>query len=235
MTYNIPGITGAIKLTPELIADIYLGKVEKWDDAKIKALNPGINFPKQVIVAAWRADGSGTTSVFTEYLAGHSPEFKTKVGQGKSVKFPVGLGGKGNDGVTGIVRQNPGALGYVELTFAKTNNLPMAAIRNKNGKFVEPKVESVLAAAASTKMPRPREDLKFSLLNATGDSTYPIASPTYILVNKDMDKAKGAKLEAFLTWALGAAGQAKAAELHYAGLPKAVKTRALDSIKGLGK
>lgn len=224
ITYNIPGVTAGIKLTPEVVADIYLGKITKWDDAKIKSLNPEEKLPPQFIITAFRADGSGTTAVFTEYLASQSQEFLAKIGKGKSVKFPTGLGGKGNEGVTGLVRQNPGAIGYVEMTYAKVNNLPIASIKNKSGQFIEPGVDSVVAAAAGINPPT--GDLKMSIMNSSAKTAYPIASYTYVLLNPGMPAEKAAKLYGFLKWALGP-GQDKAASLHYGPLPESVKKRAL--------
>ncbi len=230
ITYNIPGVTQSLKLTPELIAEIFLGKVTKWDDAKIKALNPGLTLPSQMIVVAFRADGSGTTAVFTEFMAAKSPEWLAKVGKGKSVKFPTGLGGKGNEGVTGLVRQNPGAIGYVEMAYARVNNLPMASIKNKSGQFVTPSLESVTAAAASLKaIPA---DLRMSVLDAAGKETYPISAFTYMLVSKQMDSTKGPAFLSFLRWALDK-GQDLAQGLSYAPLPKAVQEKAKQALAGI--
>lgn len=229
LTYNVQGLAKPLNLTPEVIADIYLGKITKWDDDKIKSLNTDVKLPAQVILTAWRSDGSGTTAVFTDYLASLSPEFLGKVGKGKSVKFPTGIGGKGNEGVTGLVRQNPGAVGYVELTYAKVNNLPMASVRNKAGQFVAPSVESVVAAGAGVRPPA--GDLKMSIMNSPAKAAYPIASYTYILFNKQMAPDKAVKLQGFLRWALGP-GQAIAASLHYGSLPDAVQKRALQALNG---
>jgi phosphate transport system substrate-binding protein len=229
VTYNIPGVTKSLNFTPDVIADIYLGKITKWDDAKIKALNPDAKLPGQFIITTWRSDGSGTTAVFTEYLAGHSAEFLGKIGKGKSVKFPTGIGGKGNEGVTGLVRQNPGGIGYVELTYAKVNNLPMGAVRNKAGQFVEPSVESVVASAAGVQPPA--GDLRMSIMNSGAKGAYPIASYTYILFNKQMPADKAGKFQTFLKWALGP-GQPIAASLHYGALPDSVRKRALAAIGG---
>jgi phosphate transport system substrate-binding protein len=227
VTYNIPGVTKALKLTPELIADMFMGKITKWDDPKIKALNPDAKLPASSIVPAFRSDGSGTTAVFTEYLATHSQEWTGKVGKGKSVKFAVGLGGKGNEGVTGLVRQNPGAIGYIEMTFAKVNNLPMAAIKNKAGQFVEPSADSILAAASGAKPAG--ADLRVSILNAAGKTAYPVASFTYLLINRQMDAAKYGKIKEFVKWALGP-GQDRATVLHYGTVPDSFRTRALQSL-----
>lgn len=227
ITFNVPGLevtdTKPLRLTGEVLAEIFLGKISKWDDAKIKTLNPGVKLPPQIIVVATRADGSGTTAVITDYLSQAHPEWKSKVGQGKAVKFPTGLGGKGNEGVTGLVRQNPGAIGYVELTYAKVNKLPMAAIKNPAGEFVSPTLESLTAAAATLKtVPA---DLRITLLNAPGKTAYPIAAATYLLLNKNMNAAKAPKMIGFLNWALSK-GQQVAPTLNYAPLPDALLKRA---------
>lgn len=230
ITYNIPGVTQSLKLTAEVLAEIFLGKITKWDDAKIKALNPGVTLPSQMIVVAFRADGSGTTAVFTEYLAAKSPEWLAKVGKGKSVKFPTGLGGKGNEGVTGLVRQNPGAIGYIEMTYARVNNLPMASVKNKSGQFVLPSLDSVTSAASSFKaIPA---DLRMSVLDATGKDAYPISSYTYMLVSKKMDATKGPAFLSFLKWALDK-GQDLAQTLSYAPLPKAVQEKAKQALASI--
>lgn len=230
ITYNIPGVTKTLNLTAEVVAEIFMGKITKWDDAKIKSLNPGVNIPGQMIVVTFRSDGSGTTAVFTEYMAAKSTEWLGRVGKGKSVKFPAGLGGKGNDGVTGLIRQNPGSIGYVELTYAKVNNLPMAAIKNRAGQFVEPTLKSVAEAAASVKtVPA---DLRLSILDSAGKTAYPISAFTYILASKEMDAKKGPKFIAFLTWALDK-GQPLAESLSYAPLPANVLSRAQEAVKSM--
>lgn len=227
ITYNIPGVPKGLKLTGELLAEIYLGTITKWDDAKIKALNPEAKLPSQFIVVASRADGSGTTAVFTEYLSGASKDWKDKVGKGKAIKFPTGLGGKGNEGITGLVRQNPGAIGYVELTYAMVNNLALASIKNPAGEFVEPSLASLTAAAGSVKtVPA---DLRLSLLNAPGKTAYPISAFTYLLVSQKMDANKGPKMIGFLKWALDK-GQTVAATIHYAPLPDVVLKRTKEAV-----
>lgn len=232
ITYNIPGVTGALKFTSDVIAEIYLGKITNWNDAKIKALNPESKLPNLGIITAYRADGSGTTAVFTDYLSRESAEWKGRVGQGKSVKFPTGLGGKGNEGVTGLIRQNPGAIGYIELTYAKVNNLPMASLKNKAGQFVEPTLESLSQAAASLK--NVPTDLRMSLLGANGKSAYPIAAFTYLLVSKRLEPAKLSKLLAFVKWGLGD-GQKVAQGLNYGPLPDGVLTKAKAIVEKLSK
>jgi phosphate transport system substrate-binding protein len=228
ITYNAP--VQGLKLTPEVLAGVYLGKLTKWNDPALVAVNPGLKLPDTDISVMHRADGSGTTSIFTDYLAKVSPEWKEKVGAGKSVKWPVGLGGKGNDGVTGLVKQTPGAIGYVELAYAQQNGLSMAQLRNKAGAFVTPSIESTSAAAAGVPIP---DDYRVSVTNADGKDAYPIASFTYLLVHKDAkDPAKGKALVEFLWWAVHD-GQKYAAALDYAPLPKAVVDRVSATIRTL--
>ena len=230
VTYNIPGVEKNIKLTPEIIAGMYLGTVNKWDDEKIAAANPGVTFPKDTpIVVAYRSDGSGTNAIFTDYLAKVSPEFKEKVGAGKSVKWPVGLGGKGNEGVTGLVKQTPGTVGYVELIYAETNKLPVATIKNKDGSFVAPTTKSVTAAAQGALKSMPA-DFRVSITDAGGKESYPISGFTYLLVYQKMDSTKGPKLVKFLNWALGD-GQKNAEPLAYAPLPKSLVAKVKSKIK----
>ncbi len=222
ITYNIPGLLlregEHLRLTGEVLADIFLGRISKWDDAKIKALNPNLKLPPQFIVVATRADGSGTTAVFTEYLASAHKEWKSVVGKGKSVKFPTGLAGKGNEGVTGLVRQNPGAIGYVELTFAIVNKLSIAAIKNPTGEFIFPTLESLTAAATTKGI---GQNLQVSLLNSSVKGAYPLAALTYLLINKNMSAEKAVKFQGFLNWAM-TKGQEIAPSLHYAPLPDAL-------------
>lgn len=217
ITYNTP--VKELKLTAGVIADIFLGKITKWDDKAIAAINPGVKLPADAITVAHRSDGSGTTSIFTDYLAKVSPEWKEKVGAGKSVKWPVGLGGKGNEGVTGLVKQNPGAIGYVELAYGTQNKLSMATLKNKAGAWVRPTLESTSLSAAGVEMPA---DYRVSITDADGKGSWPISSFTYLLVHKDMkDAAKGPALVKFLWWAIHH-GQTMAAPLDYAPLPKPV-------------
>jgi phosphate transport system substrate-binding protein len=228
LTYNAP-FTG-LKLTPGLIADIFLGKVKTWNDPAVAKVNPGLQLPATAITVVRRSDGSGTTYVFTEYLAAVSAEWKEKVGAGKSVSWPVGLGGKGNEGVTGLVKQTPGAIGYVELAYANQNKMPAAAVQNREGNFVTPSIEATSAAAAGVTLPA---DYRVSLVNAAGKDAWPIASFTYLLVHKDAkDQAKGDALVKFLWWAIHD-GQALAAPLDYAPLPKAAVARLEATIKSL--
>src|SRR5512137_1001668 len=217
VTYNAP-IAG-LRLTPAVLADVFLGKITRWNDPRISAVNPGVALPDASIAVVRRSDGSGTTYVFTDYLSKVSPEWKEKAGTGKSVSWPVGLGGKGNEGVTGLVKQTPGAIGYVELAYANQNKLPTALLQNKDGNFVAPSIAATSAAAAGVAIPA---DYKVSVTNASGKDAWPIASFTYLLVHQDAkDKVKGEALVRFLRWAVKD-GQAAAAPLEYAPLPAAV-------------
>jgi phosphate transport system substrate-binding protein len=219
-TYNLPG-GPKLRFTGEVLADIFLGKISKWNDDRIKALNPGATLPGDPILVVHRSDGSGTTYIWVDYLSKVSREWEQQVGRGTSVKWPVGLGGKGNEGVAGQVKNTPGALGYVELAYATTNKLPAASVRNVAGKFVEPTIESTTAAAAEAAANMPA-DFRVSLTNAPGDSTYPVASFTWLLVYKDQpDEAKGKALVKFLWWAAHE-GQRYPSDLLYAPLPAAV-------------
>jgi phosphate transport system substrate-binding protein len=217
IVYNAP-IEG-LKLTPETVAGLFLGTITKWNDPKLAKDNPGLKLPDTAVTIIHRSDGSGTTAIFTDYLAKVSPEWKAKVGAGKSVKWPVGLGAKGNEGVTGLVKGTPGALGYVELAYANQNKLPMAALKNRDGAFVRPSIETTSEAAAGVEMP---DDYRVSITDAKGKNAYSIAGFTYLLVYGDQsDKAKGEALVKFLWWAVHD-GQATAGPLDYAPLPKAV-------------
>jgi phosphate transport system substrate-binding protein len=217
-TYNLPG-SPKLRFSGDVLADIFLGKITKWSDARIKALNPSVALPDQPIVVVHRSDGSGTTYIWVDYLSKVSPEWAQKVGKGTSVNWPVGLGGKGNEGVAGQVKNAPGALGYVELAYAITNKLPAAAVKNQAGKFVEATIESTTAAAAAASMP---EDFRVSLTNPPGDDAYPIASFTWLLVYKDQpNEAKGRALTRFLWWAIHD-GQKFPPALLYAPLPAPV-------------
>src|SRR5437660_2411600 len=199
MTYNLEG-NRALKLDGETIADIFLGKVKKWNDPKIAASNPGIKVPDKEIVVVHRSDGSGTTFIFTDYLSKVSAEWKQKVGNNTSVNWPTGIGGKGNEGVSGQVKQTPNAIGYVELIYAIQNKMPYADVKNAAGQFVKPTLESVTAALGTANIP---DDFRFSMTNAPGSNAYPIAGATWLLVyEQPKDPAKGKKLVEFLKWAL---------------------------------
>ena len=220
LSYNIPGVTATLKLTPDVIAGIYLGNVKKWDDAKIKAANPGVNLPSKDIEVAHRSDGSGTSFCFTDYLAKVSPEWKSKVGANTSVQWPVGLGGKGSEGVEGLIKQTPYSIGYVELIYAVQNKMAFADVQNAAGKFVTPSFQGVSAAAANSKeMP---DDFRVSITNAPGAASYPISTFTWLLVPSQIkDPAKKKAIAGFLAWML-TTGQKDAEGLSYAQLPKAV-------------
>ena len=218
--YNVTGVSGEIKFTPEALAGIYLGKITKWNDKALTSANPGLKLPDQDIVVVHRSDGSGTTFVWTDYLSKVSPEWKSQVGSNTSVKWPVGLGGKGNEGVAGVVQQQPGALGYVELIYALQNNIPFGPVKNAAGTFVKASLNSTTAAAASVKdMPA---DFRVSITNAAGKDTYPIASFTYLLVPTQwQDQTKKTAMVNFLTWMLNN-GEPMVTALNYAPLPKQV-------------
>jgi len=229
ITYNLPEVSKTLNLTGDLIADIFLGKVTKWNDSRIAALNKGVALPNRDIVVVHRSDGSGTSYIFTDYLSAVSATWKTAPGKGKDISWPTGLGAKGNEGVTGQVKQTPGAVGYVELAYAKQNNLPTAAIRNAAGQFVQPSIEAVTAAAAGAaeKLP-PTTDYRISIVNAPGAQAYPISSFTWLLVYKTQPNAeKGKQLLDFVHWALHD-GEQMASGLDYAPLPTALVAR-LDS------
>jgi phosphate transport system substrate-binding protein len=218
VTYNLPGLEKGLKLTGAVIAELFLGTITKWNDPKIAALNPGKKLPDVAVLSVHRSDGSGTTGIFTDYLSKVSPEWKSAVGQGSAVNWKGGLGGKGNEGVTGIVKQTPGAIAYVELIYAENNGLPYAAVENSAKKFVLPEVKSVSAAAAGAMKSMPA-DFRLSITNSDGKDAYPISGFTYLLVYSNLPKEKGTKLVHFLKWAMGD-GQKYAAPLHYAPLPK---------------
>ena len=223
-TYNLPEVTATLRFTPDLLADIFLGKITKWDDARIAAANPGVRLPGSDIVVVHRSDGSGTTFIWTDYLSKISPEWEQKVGRGTSVNWPVGLGGKGNEGVTATVKQTPGAIGYVELGYAMINKLPAGAVQNKTGKFVTPALESITqAAAGAMRAMNPSTDFRVSITNPDGEKAYPIASFTWFLLRKDYDDAaKAGALVKFVWWA-ETEGQTKTEPLGYAPLPKQLR------------
>ena len=226
MSYNLPG-SPKLKLDGDTIAGMYLGQIKKWNDPKLTALNPGTKLPDQDIVVVHRSDGSGTTFIFTDYLSKISPEWKTKVGTNTSVNWPAGLGGKGNEGVSGQIKQTPGAIGYVELIYAIQNKMPDAQVKNAAGQLVEATLESVTAALATAEIP---DDFRFSMTNAPGENSYPIAGATWLLVyQQQKDPAKGKKLVEFLKWAL-AKGEGMAKDLNYAPLPENVQQRVLKRI-----
>ncbi len=223
ITYNVPRLSVPVNLTAKAIADIFSGRITKWSDTRITSLNPVLTLPNTDILVVHRSDGSGTTYIFTDYLSTAVPAWATSVGKGKEVKWPVGLGAKGNEGVAGQVKQTPGAIGYVELAYAKQNSLATAAITNKAGKTILASVPSVTAAAAAAAKALPANtDYRISIVNAPGADSYPISSFTWILVYQHQtDAAKGRKLIDFLNWAL-TEGEAEAPPLDYAPLPSAM-------------
>lgn len=220
ISYNVPGVTSNIKLSSDLIVDMFMGKIKRWNDPRIIAENAGVNFPDLHITPVYRSDGSGTTAVFTEYLGKVSTEWTQKVGVGKSVKWPTGLGGKGNEGVAGILKQTPGSMGYVEQVYALTNKFPMAAIKNASGKYTSASLESVSAAAESFLKDMPA-DFRVSITNAPGANSYPIAAFTYILVYKKLTPQIGKDFVGFLKWSM-TKGQTYAKDMAYAPLPKSL-------------
>jgi phosphate transport system substrate-binding protein len=221
IVYNLDKVEGGLRLTPDLLAGIYLGKITRWNDPKIAELNRNVTLPNADIVVSHRSDGSGTTDIFTNYLTTVNQEWRAKVGLGKAVKWPVGIGGKGNEGVAGVVKQTPGAVGYVELAYARQNRMKVASLRNREGNFVTPTLSATSAAAAGAAKTMPA-DFRVSLVDAPGNESWPISGLTWILVFKDQkDAAKGKALVQFLKWAVKD-GQKMVAALDYAALPKAV-------------
>ena len=217
--YNVPGVSGDVKFTPDVLADIYLGRISKWNDPRIAQVNPVVKFPNQTITVVHRSDGSGTTFVFTDYLSKVSPDWKSTVGSNTSVKWPLGLGGKGNEGVAGYIRQLPGSIGYVELIYALQNKITFGLVQNASKNFIKASLESVTAAAAGIKMPA---DFRVSITNPSGKDAYPISSFTWLLIpTTPSDAKKGAILKDFLGWMLDS-GQGMVESLSYAPLPKDV-------------
>jgi phosphate transport system substrate-binding protein len=227
ITYNIPG-NPSLKLDGPAIADIFLGKIIKWDDKRIAALNPAVKLPKTDLIVVHRSDGSGTSYIFTDYLCAVCKEWQTRVGRNTSVKWPTGLGAKGNEGVAGQIKQLPGSIGYVELAYAHQNSLPVASVKNASGAFIVPSIDSVTQALGSAKIP---DDFRFSMVNPPGPQAYPIAGATWLLVYQHQkDPAKGKKLVDFLHWALDK-GEAIAPSLDYATLPSQLRARVMERIK----
>jgi phosphate transport system substrate-binding protein len=221
VTYNVPEVGKGLRLSADVLGGIFLGEITKWNDAKIAAINPGKTLPDEAIIVAHRSDGSGTTNIFTDYLTKANKTWAEKVGKGTSVNWPVGLGGKGNEGVAGLIKQAVGSIGYVELAYAVKNNLPYAVLQNKEGNFVEATFDAVSAAAAASAKNLP-EDLRVSITDASGKDAYPISGFTWLLVYKSMkDKEKAKAIVKFLGWAMGE-GQGYAKDLYYAPLPKDV-------------
>jgi phosphate transport system substrate-binding protein len=229
--YNVPGVSGELKFTPEALAGIFLGKITTWNDPAIAKANPGVELPAQSIIVVHRSDGSGTTYIFTDYLSKVSSDWAGGPGKGTSVKWPVGLGGKGNEGVAGMIRQMQGGIGYIELIYAVQNKIDYGSVKNAAGVFVKASLESVTAAAASAKsMPA---DFRVSITNAPGKDAYPISSFTWLLIpEKSKDAAKGKILADFLTWMVDD-GQKMTADLTYAPLPGNVAEKVKGAIKSV--
>jgi len=228
-TYNVPGVDVALKFTPEALAGIYLGKITKWNSPEIERNNPGVKLPGKDIVVVHRSDGSGTTFVWTDYLSKVSPDWKSKVGSNTSVSWPVGLGGKGNEGVAGIVKQTPDSIGYVELIYAIQNNMLYGLVRNSSGNFVKASLATAsdAAAGAASEM---QNDVRISITNPPGKDAYPICSFTYLLIPDHIaDAAKGQAIKDFLHWML-TDGQGMVESLDYGQLPDAVKTIDMEHI-----
>jgi phosphate transport system substrate-binding protein len=227
--YNIPGVTGEVKFTPEILAGIFLGTITKWNDKAITSVNPGVNFPDRDIIVTHRSDGSGTTFIWTDYLSKISRDWEGRVGRNTSVQWPVGLGGKGNEGVAGLIRQMPGAIGYIELIYAVQNKISYGSVKNSAGNFVKASLESVTAAAASA--PKMPADFRVSITNAPGKDAYPISSFTWLLVpQQSKDAAKGKILVDYLNWMV-TDGQKMTAALSYAPLPDSVVQKEKEAIK----
>ena len=227
--YNIPGVAGEIKFTQEVLANIFLGKITSWNDPALVKANPGLNLPNQPIIVVHRSDGSGTTYIFTDYLSKISEEWKTTVGKGTSVKWPIGLGGKGNEGVAGQIRQLPGSIGYIELIYALQNNIPYGSVKNAAGNFMKASLDGVTEAAGSLKtMPA---DFRVSITNAPGKDAYPISSFTWLLIPvQAKDANKGKILTDFLNWML-TDGQKMTTQLSYAPLPESVVEKVKAAVK----
>ena len=223
VTYNLPEVAGTpLRVDGATLADIFLGRITRWNDSRLAALNPGAKLPAKDIIVVHRSDGSGTSFIFTDYLSKVSAEWKKKVGSATSVQWPIGLGGKGNEGVTQQVKQSDGAIGYVELIYATSNDLPYADVKNGAGQFVRPSLKSVSAAAVGADL-GPDTDFRVSITDPKGDEAYPIASFTWLLVQTEpRDSAKGEQIRAFIRWMLQPAAQRMAADLHYAPLPMPV-------------
>jgi phosphate transport system substrate-binding protein len=223
VTYNLPALGKTeLNFDGNVLADIFLGRITRWNDRRIAALNPGVVLPQEDIIVVHRSDGSGTTFIFTDYLSKVSPTWKRQVGRATSVNWPIGLGGKGNEGVTQQIKQSPGSIGYVELIYAISNDLPSAKLRNAAGVLVQPTLKSVAAAAAGAKLP-PETDFRVSITDAPGPDSYPISSFTWLLIRKeDSDSARAGTIHKFIAWMLEPPAQRMAADLHYAPLPAPV-------------
>ena len=234
LTYNVPGLTQPLNLSGDVIADIFLGKITKWNDSRLASLNPGVKLPARDLLVVHRSEGSGTTYIFSDYLTAVSPAWAAGPGKGKELKWPVGLGGRGNDGVSGQVKQTPGTIGYVELAYANQNKLAVAKVKNAAGQFVAPTIASITAAAAGAaeKLP-PTTDYRVSIVNAPGAQAYPISSFTWLLVyQRQTDATKSKKLVDFMKWAL-TEGEGSAATLDYAPLPASLGAQLMDRVASI--
>jgi phosphate transport system substrate-binding protein len=228
--YNIPGVSAELKFAPDVLADIFLGKITSWSDDRIKKLNPGVNLPAKEIVVVRRSDGSGTTYIFTDYLSKVSPDWKNSIGRGTSVNWKVGMGGKGNEGVAGYIRNIQGSIGYIELIYALQNKITYGSVKNASGNFVKASLESTTAAAAGVKMPA---DYRVSITNSPAKDAYPIASFTWLLVpQQSKDANKGKILREFVEWMVGD-GQKMTQQLSYAPLPATVAKDILATAKAI--
>jgi phosphate transport system substrate-binding protein len=227
--YNIPGVSGEVKFTPEILSGIFLGKISRWNDKAIASANPGMNFPDKEIIVVHRSDGSGTSFIWTDYLSKVSPDWKAQVGADTSVKWPVGMGGKGNEGVSGLVHQLSGSIGYVELIYAVQQKINYGSVRNSSGNFVKASLESVTAAAGSA--PKMPADFRVSITNAPGKDAYPISCFTWLLIPApSKDPNKGKILQDFLGWMV-TDGQQMTSALTYAPLPDNVAAKVKEAIK----
>jgi phosphate transport system substrate-binding protein len=233
LTYNLPGLEQALRLDGEIIAGIFLGEIRRWRDPRILALNPEVEIPDRDIIPVHRSDGSGTTYVFTDYLQVVSPAWRTRVGRGNAVRWPTGLGARGNEGVTGQVRQSPGAIGYVEQVFARQNRLPMAEVRNRNGEFVAPSIDATTRAAEGLAERIVDDDFRLSIVDAPAEGAYPIAAWTYLLISPHFDDcSRGTAILELIRWAL-LEREDDVRDLSYAPLTLEIRIRALDAMKGV--
>lgn len=231
LTYNLPGLDTPLNLDGEVLAGIFLGEIRRWRDPRIAALNPGVTFPDRDIIPVHRSDGSGTTYVFTDYLSARSAAWRTRVGRGNAVRWPTGLGARGNEGITGQVRLAPGAIGYVEQVFARQNNLPMAKVRNQAGAFIAPSIAATTAAADGLLERIENDDFRLSIVDPDGADAYPISSWTYLLIAPHMrDCGRAEALLEVIRWAL-LEGESHVLELNYAPLAPAIRIRALEALK----
>jgi phosphate transport system substrate-binding protein len=229
--YNVPGVKQDLNFSGDVIADIYLGKITKWGDPRIAKDNPGVSFPDKPILPVYRSEGSGTSFIFTDYLSKVSADFKSKVGAGAAVKWPVGIGQKGNEGVSGMVRQSPYSFGYVELIYAEQNKMAFGSVKNQTGKFVKASTAGVTAAAAAAAKTMPA-DYRVSITNAAGPDSYPISSFTWLLIPTHGDATKTKVMTDFMNWMLDH-GETEAASLSYAPLPKGVADMVRKSVAGI--